>query len=210
MNDKHTVLLVDDDPALLKSVGAILKNNYTVSSVKSGHEALRILETGFTPDIILLDIEMPGLNGFETISLIREQEDMQDIPVMFLTGMKVPDAEVKGISSGAVDYITKPFVKEVLLARMKQHLKKGQRMRQLSMMEKNKMPGGVDRAKYERVTAGLTETEKKLLRLIAKGYSNHEISEELHYSVNYVKKVVSIIYEKNGVGSRSEMKKLLQ
>ena len=209
MNDRRAVLLVDDDPALLKAVGAILKNDYAVSSVKSGREALRMLETGFAPDIILLDVDMPELNGFETLSLIREMEDMQDMPVMFLTGLTVPQAEVKGISSGAVDYITKPFVKEVLLARMKQHLENGQRMRRLSMLEKEKTPEGMDRKKFERIAAGLTETEKRLLRLIALGYSNREISDELHYSINYVKKVVSVIYEKNCVGSRSEMKKLL-
>ena len=213
MENKNAVLLVDDDTALLKSVWEILKNDYSVSSVKSGREALDMLGAGYVPDIILLDVEMPGLNGFETLALIREMEGMPDVPVMFLTAAAMPESEAKGISGGAVDYIIKPFVKDTLLARLKHHLETGRRLRRLSrlnMLEKNKTGGGINEEKFERTAAGLTEIEQKMLRLVVMGYSNQEISDTLNYSVSYVKKIVSIIYEKKYVGSRGEMKKLLK
>jgi DNA-binding response OmpR family regulator len=209
MNSKRTVLLVDDDPALLVLIGEILKDDYAVSSVKSGREALEMLANGYIPDIILLDVDMPGLNGFETLALMREKEDMRDVPVIYLTGVTKTESEVKGLNAGAADYITKPFVKESILARLKQHLENGKRLRQLSILEKNKRAHDIDEEKFERVAASLTATERKILRLIAMGYSNQEICDTLHYALNYVKKVASIIYEKNNVGNRWEMKKLL-
>ncbi len=125
---------------------------------------------------------MPGLNGFETLALLRQMEDMQDVPVIYLTGLKQTENEVKGINTGAADYIIKPFVRESLLARLRQHLEKGKRLRQLSILEKNKTADGIDMQKYEQTAEGLTETERKILWLIAKGYSNQEICDELHYT----------------------------
>ena len=210
MENKNAVLLVDDDTALLKSVWEILKNDYSVSSVKSGHEALDMLSAGYVPDIILLDIDMPGLNGFETLASIGEMEEMHDIPVMFLTGVTAAEAEVKGLKSGAVDYIKKPFVKENLLARLKVHLENGRRIRRLSMLEKNKLGSEINETKFVNITAPLTCTERKVARLIATGYSNQEIGDTLNYTNSYVRKVVSVIYEKTFVGSRAELKKRIQ
>jgi DNA-binding response OmpR family regulator len=210
MEDKNAVLVVDDDPALLISVWEMLKSDYDVSSVKSGREALEMIEKGYVPDIILLDIDMPGLNGFETLALIGEIEEIHDVPIMFLTGITAAEAEVKGLKSGAVDYIKKPFVKENLLARLKVHLENGRRLRRLSMLEKNKKGAEIDEAKYEKVYARLTDTERKVFCLIAIGYSNQEISDTLNYSNSYVRKIVSIIYEKNFVSNRFELQKLIQ
>ncbi len=119
MENKNAVLLVDDDPALLNAVGEMLRADYEVSSAKSGSDALELLRAGYLPDIILLDIDMPGLNGFETLALLRQMEDMQDVPVIYLTGLKQTENEVKGINTGAADYIIKPFVRESLLARLR-------------------------------------------------------------------------------------------
>jgi DNA-binding response OmpR family regulator len=205
---KNAVLIVDDDPVLLKMAGEILRDDYAVSCAKSGYEAVDLLQMDYRPDIILLDIDMPGLSGFGTLTALREIEDAQDIPIVFLTGVTKTEAELKGLSCGAVDYITKPFIKEILLARLKVHLENGKRLRQLNMMEKNKQEIRIDEEKFERTSAGLSDTEKKILRLIALGYTNQEIGESLHYSYNYVKKVVGTIYEKKYVSKRSELKKL--
>ena len=206
--NKGSVLLVDDDIFMLKAVSELLKDKYSVSCAKSGIEALELLGKPYTPDIVLLDIDMPGINGFEVLSLMREYENMQDVPVIFLTGIALPETETKGIASGAVDYIIKPFVKDAFLARLKQRLLNGRRLRQLSILEKERS-AEPDAAKFEKLAAKLTETERKILRLITLGYSNREISDTLHYSVNYVKNVVSVIYEKNNVKCRTDMKKLL-
>ncbi len=209
LEDKNAVLIVDDDPALLKMSGEILKGDYEVSCVKSGSEAVSLLQMDYMPDIILLDVDMPGLNGFDTLIALRQIEDVQDIPIVFLTGVTKTKAELKGLSCGAVDYITKPFVKEILLARLKVHMENGKRLRQLSMMEKNSQEIRIDEEKFEQISVGLSDTEKKILRLIALGYTNQEMGEALHYSYNYVKKVVGAIYEKKYVSKRSELKKLL-
>ena len=208
LEDKNTILMVDDDPALLKMAGEILRGNYAVSCVKSGCEAVALLQTDYMPDIILLDIDMPELNGFDTLTALREIENAQDIPIVFLTGVTRTEAELKGLSCGAVDYITKPFIKEILLARLKVHLENGKRLRQLSIVEKNRQEIRIDEGKFEQTSAGLNDTEKKVLRLIVLGYTNQEIGEALHYTYNYVKKVVATIYEKKYVSKRSELKKL--
>lgn len=209
MDNKNAVLIVDDDPALLKMAGELLKNDYAVSCVKSGSDALALLATDYIPDIILLDVDMPEMSGFDTLAKLRETEDIQDVPVVFLTGANQPASELKGLASGAVDYITKPFIKEILLARLKVHLENGRRLRQLSMMERNGQEGRIDEKKFERAAVDLSDTERKMLRLVALGYTNQEIGEALNYSCNYVKKVVGVIYEKKCVGKRSELKKLL-
>lgn len=209
MENKNAVLIVDDDPALLKMAGEILRADYAVSCVKSGREAISLLEQDYMPDIILLDVDMPGLNGFDTLTALRRIEDARDIPVVFLTGANQTAAELKGLTSGAVDYITKPFIKEILLARLRVHLENGKRLRQLSMIEKNKLVSSIDETKFEAFVKDFTETERKVMRLIALGYSNQEISDALSYSYFYVKKVVGVIYEKKQVGKRNELKKLL-
>ncbi len=209
MENKPIVLVVDDDPALLKMAGEILKDSYAVSFAKSGVQMVELVKGGLMPDMILLDVDMPEQNGFDALLTLRELEDAQEIPVVFLTGIDQPEAELKGLSSGAVDYITKPFVREILLARLNVHLENGRRLRQLSIMEKSERGKQLDEEKFWRLSVDLNETERKILRLIALGYTNQEISEALSYSYNYVKKVVNIIYEKKLVNKRSELKKLL-
>ncbi|WP_312700863.1 DNA-binding response regulator [Sedimentibacter sp.] len=210
MENKPSVLIVDDDFTLLKMASEILRYEYAVSCVTSGAEVLELMADDFMPDIILLDVEMPEMNGFETLQNIRKIEDAEDVPAIFLTGVNKTEAELRGFSSGAVDYITKPFVKDVLLARIRVHLENGRRLRQLSIMEKKEKNGGLDEREFERIAETLTGTEKKILRLILMGYSNQEIAQELNYTYNYVKKVIGVIYEKKYVNKRSDLIKLFR
>lgn len=210
MENKDAILIVDDDPVLLKMADETLRADFTVSCVDSGRDALSLLTSNYVPDIILLDIYMPELDGFDTLAALREIDDVQDVPVVFISGMDRPEVELKGLSFGAVDYIIKPFVKEILLARIRVHLENGRRLRLLRMMEKSEYSGWLDVNKFESAAIGLTETEKKIMRLIALGYTNQEIGQELNYSYNYVKKVAGIIYEKKSVNKRSDLKRLIQ
>jgi DNA-binding response OmpR family regulator len=210
MEVRDTVLLVDDDPAFLKTANDALCEYYTVSLAVSGEEAVELSSAGHVPDIILLDIAMPDMDGYETLDKLRGLEDMQDVPVIFLTSMTTPESELQGLESGATDYIKKPFTRELLLARVKRHLENGRRLRQLSILEKEKQAAGIDEKKLRQAATGLSETEQKMLRLIILGYSNREIADALHYSYNYVKRIVSTIYEKKFVGTRAELKKLLK
>ena len=206
MESKYEVLVVDDDPALLKMASEMLCDFYSVSCVKSGARALALLQAGYMPDIILLDVLMPEMDGFETLASLRLLEDMDDVPVIYLTVVTHPESEIKGLYAGAADYITKPFIKEVLLARIAVHLENGKRLRQLSMMEKNKQKDSIGEAEFRAFCEELNETEQKVARLIVLGYTNREISGMLSYTYNYIKKVVAVIFEKKGVKERAAIR----
>lgn len=114
----YWILVVDDDVANLTMANSILGGEgMRVSCVKSGESALKFLRSN-KPDLILLDVHMPGMDGFETISAIKSEESTADIPVMFLTADNDNETETKGLKAGAMDFITKPFMPEILLLRI--------------------------------------------------------------------------------------------
>ncbi len=189
------VLVVDDDVMLLKMAEQLLKSEYNVMLAKSGEEAIACVAVGPKPDIILLDIDMPKMDGYATLRKIQELDG--DIPVIFLTGLTETEYELKGLTAGAVDYITKPFVKEILLARLKIHLAVSRKRENL------------DPDKVESLSARLNDTEMAVAKLMAQGYTNAEIADQLHYSYNYVKKVSSIIFNKLGISRRNESREFL-
>ncbi len=113
------VLVVDDNVSNLKIASRILTEaGMRVSCLKSGGDALKFLDKN-RPDIILLDIHMPEMDGFATLAAIKEKEKLADIPVIFLTADEDSQSETRGLQSGAVDFIRKPFVPEVLLTRIR-------------------------------------------------------------------------------------------
>lgn len=117
MND--WILVVDDDTSNLKMASYILgRAQMRVSCLKSGKDAVQFLEEN-RPDLVLLDIHMPEMDGFETMLAIRENEAVADIPVIFLTADDDSNTEKRGLEVGAVDFIKKPFVPEVLLLRVR-------------------------------------------------------------------------------------------
>ena len=113
------ILVVDDDTANLRMASHILGSEKArVSCLKSGEDALKFLREN-RPDLILLDIHMPGMDGFETMAAIKEQKATADIPIIFLTADDNSSVETRGFQMGAMDFIRKPFVPEVLLLRVK-------------------------------------------------------------------------------------------
>ena len=116
------IIVVDDDMANLKVAGHILqKQQMRVTCIKSGPKLLEYVDAGNVPDLILLDIKMPGMDGFETLSLLREMEQkkgMDQIPVIFLTAEEGTDTESRGFEVGVSDFIRKPFDADVLLRRI--------------------------------------------------------------------------------------------
>jgi putative two-component system response regulator len=119
--DIKTIYLVDNDKANLKIGKNALALHYRVFTMNSGASLLKYLKKSI-PDIILLDVEMPRMNGYETIKIIKSQEETKDIPVIFLTAKIGGDSEKEGLSLGAIDYITKPFSPSLLLKRIEMHL----------------------------------------------------------------------------------------
>lgn len=115
------VIVVDDDMTNLKMAGHILsKSGYRVSAVKSGQAMLDYIKENGSPDLILLDINMPGMDGFETLERLRKMENgVNETPVIFLTASENGESETKGLSLGAMDFVKKPFIPEVLALRVR-------------------------------------------------------------------------------------------
>jgi putative two-component system response regulator len=118
----NKILVVDDNLASLKQIGAQLAECYDVSLAKSGAMALQICMQE-KPDLILLDIEMPEMDGFETLKRLRLNRYLGSIPVIFLTGNHDIETEVRGLQSGARDFITKPVEKSILTHRIELHIR---------------------------------------------------------------------------------------
>jgi len=119
--EKDVILVVDDQPANLKIIATVLGGEYTLSIANNGINALKMLEKG-KPDLILLDIMMPEMDGYDVILKIKQTESLKDIPVIFLTAKTDIDDIIKGFNYGAVDYITKPFNPTEMKVRVKNHL----------------------------------------------------------------------------------------
>ncbi|MDR3435354.1 two-component system response regulator [Telmatospirillum sp.] len=121
--ERATILVVDDTPDNLSLLSSLLKDDYRVKVASSGEKALRIAATDNPPDLILLDIMMPGVDGYDVCRSLKADARTRDIPVIFLTAKTDVDSERKGLELGAVDYITKPISPPIVLARVKTHLR---------------------------------------------------------------------------------------
>ncbi len=101
------ILIVDDEPAHIAVLANALKGSYEIFTAQNGHDAIRIMKEA-QPDLVLLDIMMPELDGLQVCRLIRAEEAYADIPIIFVTSMDATEGELQGLELGAVDYITKP------------------------------------------------------------------------------------------------------
>ncbi|MBT4289564.1 MAG: response regulator, partial [Deltaproteobacteria bacterium] len=120
---KTTILIVDDTRLNVQIIKSDLEDEgYNILSSENGTDALRIAETE-NPDLILLDIMMPGMDGFEVCKILKEKDNTKDIPIIFLTARSEPKDVIKGFQLGAVDYLRKPFEVSELLVRVKTHVR---------------------------------------------------------------------------------------
>ncbi len=134
INNKNTILIVDDNPTNLRLLADYLPEvDFEILAAEDGEAALELLQ--YTqPDIILLDVMMPVLDGFETCRRLKNKPETKDIPVIFMTALSQTTDKVKGFQVGAVDYITKPFQQEEVLIRLKTHLALRNMQKQLQQM----------------------------------------------------------------------------
>ena len=116
-----TILIVDEEPTNIEILGSFLSSDYQVKVARDGFSALEIARRTPKPDLILLDIMMPSLNGFEVCRQLQAEKDTRDIPVIFITAAG-PESEIEGLSAGAVDHIFKPINYAVTKRRIKNHL----------------------------------------------------------------------------------------
>ena len=119
---RQRVLIVDDTPQNITVLGELLHPHYAVRAANSGERALRAAHSDPRPDIILLDVMMPGMDGYEVLQRLHAERETRDIPVIFVTAMDSAESEERGLELGAVDYITKPIKPAIVLARVRAHL----------------------------------------------------------------------------------------
>ncbi|MBR5969057.1 MAG: response regulator transcription factor [Lachnospiraceae bacterium] len=194
MEYRNRILVVDDDDVLRKYLETVLSEQYEVFSAASGQAALDLLADMSRLDLILLDIEMPGMRGYELHERIKDLTVCHEVPVIYLTGLTHPDEEIKGLGLGAADFVTKPCAKDVLLARVESRLRSAKRL---------------DMKKLSALPEMLTDTELNVLQRAALSMTNEEIAEHMGYTYGYVKFVVSQCMQKLGISNRRDVKLFL-
>jgi putative two-component system response regulator len=132
--ERQTILVVDDVPENIDLLSEVLREHYHIRVATNGEKALRIVYSDTPPDLILLDIMMPGLSGLELCRRLKANPDRRKIPVIFVTAMCSVEDEKLGLETGAVDYITKPISPPVVLARVRTHLALYDQTRELERM----------------------------------------------------------------------------
>ena len=126
--EKYSVLVVDDESSNIMTLSHILSPLYTVYAAKSGKNAIKAAHK-YLPDLIMLDVIMPEMDGYDVITELKSSEKTKNIPVVFITGLSGPGEEEKGLSLGAADYITKPFSSEVVRLRIRNQITVLEQMR---------------------------------------------------------------------------------
>jgi len=129
---KYSILVVDDERSNIKVLNTILNPDYTILAASDGPDAIEVAEE-FLPDLILLDIIMPDMDGYEVLTKLKNTEKTKDIPVIFITGLDSNDDKAKGMTLGASDYISKPFVTSTVKIKVKN---------QISLLDQNANKSG--------------------------------------------------------------------
>lgn len=142
MTRRQTILIVDDESTNVQALGNLLKDEYRIRVAKNGEKALAVArDTGQPqPDLILLDIQMPGLDGYEVCRRLKQSADTSEIAIIFVTALDATSDEEQGLTLGAVDYITKPFSPAIVRARVNTHL---QLKRKTDLLEQYAMLDGL-------------------------------------------------------------------
>ncbi|MBW4443611.1 MAG: response regulator transcription factor [Plectolyngbya sp. WJT66-NPBG17] len=195
------LLLIDDDPNLILLVKDYLEfRGYEVVTAENGREALEVLEQD-VPDMIICDVMMPEMDGYQLVSNIRQDPKTSWIPVLFLSAKGQSQDRVKGLNIGADVYMVKPFEPEELVAQVESSLKQASRLIQ------HKDSKGGDNAPKIQVPfdVELTPTELRVVQFVARGMANREIAEELNVSQRTIESHVSNMLGKTGLHNRTEL-----
>ena len=132
-DSKSRVLIVDDEPDNIQVLSNILVEDYVLSAATNAKQALDLARTQ-SPDLILLDMVMPDMDGLAACQALKASEETRDIPVIFVTRLNDPENEERGLQAGAVDYIAKPFSPPIVKARVKIHIQHFQAVRFLETL----------------------------------------------------------------------------
>lgn len=190
------ILLVDDVPDNVRMIAEALDEaGFTVLVATDGPSALKRLER-ITPDAVLLDACMPGMDGFETCRRLKQAPAMHTVPVIFMTGLAETDRIVEGLSAGGIDYLIKPVVPDELVARLHAHLRVASALNEARHQASTEEPGNL-------LPNPLTQREIDVLEWVACGKTNRDIGDILGTSPRTVNKHLEHIFEKLGVETRT-------
>ncbi len=223
MSEQQKLLLVDDEPGIRESVQAYLEDNegWKVIVASNAEEAWQKIEAQ-TPNLIISDIMMPNVNGYEFLQKIREDPRYRAIPVVFLTARGMTSDRIQGYEAGCDAYLAKPFDPEELEAIVRNLLSRhqvtsngnsGSELEKIAK-ELEEIKGKLDErlgsnagisTSPSPIEIDLTPREQSVLDLVAKGLMNKEIARDLSTSVRNVEKYVSRLFSKTGTNSRTEL-----
>ena len=190
-----SILIVDDNPKFLAD--ALPMYGYDVTVAQDGIEALKILKDNSNFDLILLDVMMPNMDGWDTLKAIRKNKETEFIPVIMITAVNEDQKIVSGLKIGADDYITKPFILPNLLARIEAVLRRVNWQREAQPKQEKTINKNVN-------IDALTPKEKEVLMLVAKGASNQEIVDKMCVRDVTVKTHLNSIFKKLKVTNRTQ------
>ncbi len=205
-----SILIVDDDATNLRLLGNILKKeNYQISLARSGHEALT-MTANFVPDLILLDILMPDMNGIEVCKQIKNSPETREVPIIFLTAKTRIEDFVKGFKVGAADYVTKPFNSSELLARVTTQLELKQTrnaiVRMNDMLEaeiKAKQQAEKDKEELAEEMKSVAITDD-LTELYSYIYVTERLTQEISEATRYSHNLSVIMFDIDQLGMINE------
>ncbi len=194
MNGIASILVVDDNPKYLAD--ALPMYGYDITVAEDGLEALKILEQKEGAfDLILLDVMMPNMDGWDTLKAIRSNKKIKYIPVIMITAVSEDQKIVSGLRIGADDYVVKPFILPNLLARIEAVLRRCEWQKESAPKQEINKNVNID---------ALTPKEKEVLALVAKGASNQEIADKLCVRDVTVKTHLNSIFKKLKVSNRTQ------
>ncbi len=195
------LLIVDDEPNLLRAVAAVLRGEgFEITTARSGREALVAVAQSL-PDLIVSDVRMPGMDGFQLARKLRASTHSALVPIVFLTAKDETEDRIEGFESGVDVYLTKPFEPDELVAVIKNILQRVERTRSTIA----RLVGDEEKETVFVRDEQLTEAEWRVAETVARGLSNKEIAEELNLSVRTVENHVSRILAKKNFTNRVEI-----
>ncbi len=201
--NRNRIMVIDDDAETLDLMVRQLEALYDAEGFSSGEDALEALKRakeGGYPDLILLDISMNGMDGYEVLGHLKSNEKLKKIPVVFLTGMTDEVSEIRGLEMDVIDYLKKPIPGKVLFARIQHYL---------DLYSDTESKGQLNEYMLEALSSPLTEREHEVAVLMAEFRSDREISEKLFISMPYTKKLVASVKEKLLLEKRGDIRKYL-
>ena len=178
----NTVLIVDDAPENINILNELLFSDYSVRAATNGVKALAIAMSDDPPDIILLDVMMPGMDGYEVCKRLKDSEKTKDIPLIFVTSLDEASHEAKGLGLGAVDYITKPYNPDIIKKRVHNHLELKKHRDHLEELVKER-------------TAELLETRLEIIRKLGLAAEYRDNETGMHIiRISYYCQIIAAAY----------------